>query len=63
MKNSWIYFLLIIAVYTTSCTNTSFKANCVLTKEEKEIGDKDPTIASKMKQCVENPNVIIIKSF
>jgi len=34
-----------------------------LTKEEKEIGDKDPTIASKMKQCVENPNVIIIKSF
>lgn len=63
MKISWIYFLVLIPLLTTSCTNTSFKANCVLTKEEKEIGEKDPTIASKMKQCVENPNVIVIKEF
>lgn len=63
MKNSWIFFLLIIAVLTTSCTNTSFKANCDFTKEEKLEGEKDPNIASKMKQCVENPSVYVIKRF
>ena len=45
-------------VFLTSCTDTRFKANCVISKE-----DKESVIIDKVKECTNNPNIGVIKKF
>ena len=49
---------LLALVFLTSCTNTRFKANCVINKE-----DTESVLLDKVKECTNNPNIGVIKKF
>ena len=49
---------LLALVFLTSCTNTRFKANCVINKE-----DTESVLLDKVKECTNNPNIGVIHTF
>ena len=49
---------LLALVFLTSCTNTRFKANCVISKE-----DTESVLLDKVKECTNNPNIGVIHTF
>ena len=49
---------LLALVFLTSCADTRFKANCVISKE-----DTESVLLDKVKECTNNPNIGVIKKF
>ena len=47
-------------VFLTSCTkqDTSIRANCVI-----DMQDKESVIIDKIRECTNNPNIVILKRF